>query len=221
MESLYAQQLQGKHPGRRCCRHLHCCGSLLDDGKLAACPQRNLVLASTGPCPARAATPPSVSVCPWSPRPHRGPLRPPDGRPMHEAACRRCARCPQTSCCPGTTGSWRGGWRMAAGPSRSCPPSPSSFPAWRCGAAWPPRTLRRLAASRGRSSGRGPHAAPPAPAICSAQRCRMSRGVAPCAPAAAPQEYVRVFGPLLLEECAAQLLRGQEEGQVLTSQVGS
>ena len=49
----------------------------------------------------------------------------------------------------------------------------------------------------------------------------MSRGVAPCAPAAAPQEYVRVFGPLLLEECAAQLLRGQEEGQVLTSQVGS
>ncbi|EFN56459.1 hypothetical protein CHLNCDRAFT_57676 [Chlorella variabilis] len=32
------------------------------------------------------------------------------------------------------------------------------------------------------------------------------------------EEYVRVFGPLLLEECAAQLLRGQEEGQVLTSQ---
>ena len=33
------------------------------------------------------------------------------------------------------------------------------------------------------------------------------------------QEYVRVFEPLLLEECAAQMLRGQEEGQVLTSQV--
>lgn len=32
------------------------------------------------------------------------------------------------------------------------------------------------------------------------------------------QEYVRVFEPLLLEECAAQMLRGQEEGQVLTSQ---
>lgn len=31
-------------------------------------------------------------------------------------------------------------------------------------------------------------------------------------------EYVRVFEPLLLEECAAQMLRGQEEGQVLTSQ---
>jgi len=28
-----------------------------------------------------------------------------------------------------------------------------------------------------------------------------------------------VFEPLLLEECAAQMLRGQEEGQVLTSQV--
>ncbi len=34
-----------------------------------------------------------------------------------------------------------------------------------------------------------------------------------------PQEYVRTFEPLLLEECAAQMLRGQEEGQVLTSQV--
>ena len=32
------------------------------------------------------------------------------------------------------------------------------------------------------------------------------------------QDYVRVFEPLLLEECAAQMLRGQEEGQVLTSQ---
>ncbi|PSC70977.1 putative helicase MAGATAMA 3 [Micractinium conductrix] len=31
-------------------------------------------------------------------------------------------------------------------------------------------------------------------------------------------DYVRVFEPLLLEECAAQMLRGQEEGQVLTSQ---
>jgi hypothetical protein len=36
-----------------------------------------------------------------------------------------------------------------------------------------------------------------------------------------PQEYVRVFEPLLLEECAAQMLRGQEEGQVLTSQVSA
>ncbi|KAL4448164.1 hypothetical protein ABPG75_005383 [Micractinium tetrahymenae] len=32
------------------------------------------------------------------------------------------------------------------------------------------------------------------------------------------EDYVRVFEPLLLEECAAQMLRGQEEGQVLTSQ---
>lgn len=32
------------------------------------------------------------------------------------------------------------------------------------------------------------------------------------------QEYVRVFEPLLLEECAAQMLRGQEEGQVLSAQ---
>ena len=38
-------------------------------------------------------------------------------------------------------------------------------------------------------------------------------------PHASLQEYVRVFEPLLLEECAAQMLRGQEEGQVLTSQV--
>ncbi len=29
-----------------------------------------------------------------------------------------------------------------------------------------------------------------------------------------------MFEPLLLEECAAQMLRGQEEGQVLTSQPG-
>ncbi|PRW45131.1 putative helicase MAGATAMA 3 [Chlorella sorokiniana] len=35
---------------------------------------------------------------------------------------------------------------------------------------------------------------------------------------ASVEEYVRVFEPLLLEECAAQMLRGQEEGQVLTSQ---
>ncbi|KAI7846383.1 hypothetical protein COHA_000094 [Chlorella ohadii] len=32
------------------------------------------------------------------------------------------------------------------------------------------------------------------------------------------EEYVRTFEPLLLEECAAQMLRGHEEGQVLTSQ---
>ena len=32
---------------------------------------------------------------------------------------------------------------------------------------------------------------------------------------------MRVFQPLLLEECAAQMLRGQEEGQVLSSQVGA
>ena len=30
-----------------------------------------------------------------------------------------------------------------------------------------------------------------------------------------------MFEPLLLEECAAQMLRGQEEGQVLTSQVSA
>lgn len=38
------------------------------------------------------------------------------------------------------------------------------------------------------------------------------------APRRSPQEYVRVFEPLLLEECAAQMLRGQEEGQVLSAQ---
>ncbi|KAL4853029.1 putative helicase MAGATAMA 3 [Chlorella vulgaris] len=37
---------------------------------------------------------------------------------------------------------------------------------------------------------------------------------------ASVEDYVRVFEPLLLEECAAQMLRGQEEGQVLTSQPG-
>ncbi len=40
-------------------------------------------------------------------------------------------------------------------------------------------------------------------------------------PRSTGQDYVRVFQPLLLEECAAQMLRGQEEGQVLTSQASS
>ncbi len=37
----------------------------------------------------------------------------------------------QMCCCPGTTGSWSGAWRRAAGPSPSCPPFPSSLRLWR------------------------------------------------------------------------------------------
>lgn len=39
----------------------------------------------------------------------------------------------------------------------------------------------------------------------------------PCAPVRHHQEYKETFGALLLEECAAQILRGVEEGEVLSS----
>ena len=39
-------------------------------------------------------------------------------------------------------------------------------------------------------------------------------------PARSPQHYMRIFEPLLLEECAAQLMRGQDEGRVIVSQPG-
>jgi hypothetical protein len=39
--------------------------------------------------------------------------------------------CLQTSCCPGTIGSWSARCQRAGGPSPSYRPSPSSFAAWR------------------------------------------------------------------------------------------
>ena len=36
-----------------------------------------------------------------------------------------------------------------------------------------------------------------------------------CHPISVPQEYKEAFEPLVLEECAAQIMRGVEEGEVI------
>lgn len=52
-------------------------------------------------------------------------------------------------------------------------------------------------------------------ALLLAPRLTASACIKPLSPA---QEYVSTFEKLLLEECSALLLRGQEEGQILVSQ---